>query len=619
MRRSESSVRASARICLLGLIVGGAASACGVSVDLFSDDPTTTSSTGGGGTGGDGGTPSVAQVGGGNPDGGSDCVPEACDVDAGPCVLGVCGPDGQCTTQFANPGTPCDDDGVCDESGTCLQGGDGAPCDGADDCVSGFCVDGVCCEAACDGTCATCAAAGTEGQCTPHPAGTDPEMECFGGSCTGSTAPTCATGLTQWGNVYGNGFEQRGHDVDVDSGNNLVVTGYHFGAIDFGDGPLSSVGNRDLFLAKIDPQGNEVWSQQFGDASAQFGWDVMVAPNDDIIVGGYFFGQVDLGGSNLISGGQRDAVLARFDGAGNHLFSARFGGTQEDLARTVAAGPNGEMAIGGYFEGTIDFGGGALVSAGDLDTFVAVFDAAGTHVWSDAFGAAGEDRIFDLIFDAGGNLYASGRFEDTVDFGGGPLVSAGGFDAFVAKYGPTGTPLWSQRYGDGDDQFIRGLAVDASGDVIFAGYGDGTVDLGGGPLTSVDDFDVFVAKLDGSGAHQWSAIYPGPESQFTRDLDVDPAGNIVFTGYAFGTPDFGGGALANAGSRDAFVVKLNPDGVHLWSRDFGGGFSQYGHGIAVDATGHVVTTGYFASTINFGSGPVAAGGNEDVFIMRLAP
>jgi len=616
--------RSSRYLGWLGLgLAGFVGTACGTSVNLFSDESVGAGGSGAGTSdGGSGGTTDITvttSTGGGEggmgAGGGAGCNPDDCAVDTF-CLEGVCGPDDQCRVEPSPPGTACGD-GFCDGMGNC-QGSNGTECTDALECISGFCVDGVCCEAACDGVCSSCAVSGDEGSCTLYDVGTDPEMECSGGSCTGGAA--CATGLTVWASTHGDFQEQLGHEVDVDSAGNLIVTGYHYGSINFGGNNLASAGFRDLYLAKLDPMGNHVWSQSFGNASSQFGWDVVVGPNDDIVVGGYFYGQINLGGANLNAIGDRDSFIARFDSAGNHLFSARFGDGSEDLARTVAIGPTGQMAIAGYFEDAINFGGGNLNSAGDLDTFVAVFDASGNHVWSQSFGDTGDDRAYDLAFDATGNLYVGGRFEGAIDFGGGTLTSAGQRDAFLAKFGPAGNHLWSQHYGDGQEQFIRGLAVDPNtGDVVVAGYAEGTFSVGGGSLTSQNDLDVWVAKLTSAGTHVWSAIYGGNDDQFSRDLDIDPLGNIVFAGYGFDTPDFGGGPLPNAGSRDAFVVKLNPDGVHLWSRAYGGNFSQYGHGIAVDATGHVAATGYFSSSIDFGMGPVGSNGQEDVFIMRLAP
>lgn len=606
---------------LFGLgLAGFLGTACGTSVNLFSDGSVGAGGTGAGSSdGGSGGSMAVTTTGGGEggmgTGGEAGCNPADCEVDA-LCFDGVCGPDDECIVEPSPAGTSCGV-GFCDGMGNC-QGSNGTECSDAIECISGFCVDGVCCDAACDGECSSCASPGAEGSCTPYDVGTDPEMECSGGSCTGSAE--CATGLTVWASTHGNNQEQLGHEVDVDSAGNLVVTGYHYGSIDFGGNNLNSSGFRDLYLAKLDPMGNHIWSQSFGDASSQFGWDVVVGPNDDIVVGGYFYGQINLGGGNLNAIGQRDSFIARFDAAGNHLFSARYGGVAEDLARTVAIGPAGQMAIAGYFEGAINFGGNTLNSAGNLDAFVAVFDAAGNHTWSQSFGAGGDDRAYDVAFDASGNLYVGGRYQGSVDFGGGVLTSAGSTDAFLAKFDTTGGHLWSQRYGNNQDQYLRGIAVDPnSGDVVVAGYANGSINLGGTTLTSQGGSDIYVAKLTAAGAHVWSAMYAGSNDQFSRDLDIDPVGNIVFTGYGFDSPDFGGGPLPNAVSRDAFVVKLNPDGVHLWSRAYGGNFSQYGHGIAVDATGHVAATGYFSSSIDFGMGPVASNGQEDVFIMRLAP
>ena len=91
---------------------------------------------------------------------------------------------------------------------------------------------------------------------------------------------------------------------------------------------------------------------------------------------------------------------------------------------------------------------------------------------------------------------AAGGFTGTMDFGGGAFTSAGNDDIFVAKFDTNGNHLWSQRFGDSRPQSGRSLVVDGSGKMIVAGAFFGTVDFGGGPLTSAGDRDIFVVKFD---------------------------------------------------------------------------------------------------------------------------
>ena len=180
---------------------------------------------------------------------------------------------------------------------------------------------------------------------------------------------------------------------------------------------------------------------------------------------------------------------------GKHLWSKGFGDGSHQAAEAVAVDASGNVIVTGNFEGTVDFGGGALTSAGSGDIFVAKFGSDGAHLWSKCFGDGSIKIAYAVVDDASGNVIVTGYIEDTVDFGGGALTSAGGWDIFVAKFGSEGAHLWSKRFGDGSDQAAEAVAVDASGNAMVTGYFDGTVDFGGGALTSAGSFDIFVAKF----------------------------------------------------------------------------------------------------------------------------
>jgi hypothetical protein len=89
----------------------------------------------------------------------------------------------------------------------------------------------------------------------------------------------------------------------------------------------------------------------------------------------------------------------------------------------------------------------------------------------------------------------TGNFLGSVDFGGGPFLSAGGMDIFLAKFDGNGTHLWSQRFGHFNDQSGQSVAFDASWNVITTGYFQGIVDFGGDTLTSAGSSDIFLAKF----------------------------------------------------------------------------------------------------------------------------
>jgi len=189
----------------------------------------------------------------------------------------------------------------------------------------------------------------------------------------------------------------------------------------------------------------------------------------------------------------------------------------------------------------------------------------------------------------------------------------------VAKYSATGQHLWSKKFGSTGDEVGYGLAVDSAGDVVLSGKFQGSVSFGGTALTSAGGDDIFLAKLAGStGGHVWSKRFGSTSGVLSLGVAVDGSRNVVMTGYFTGSVDFGGGALSGSGL-DVFVAKYDSGGGHIWSKRFGGFDTQIGNSVASASTGEVSVTGYFANTIDFGTGTLTSLGAYDAFLASVGP
>ncbi len=129
----------------------------------------------------------------------------------------------------------------------------------------------------------------------------------------------------------------------------------------------------------------------------------------------------------------------------------------------VAVDNLGNTLLIGDFAGAVDFGGGALTSAGQTDVFVAKLDSAGAFVWAKRFGDNQAQNGRGIAVDGAGNVFITGSFASKIDFGGGALTTAGGTDVFVAKFDPDGNHLWSKRFGDAQAAERKAVAVDLAG------------------------------------------------------------------------------------------------------------------------------------------------------------
>jgi hypothetical protein len=430
--------------------------------------------------------------------------------------------------------------------------------------------------------------------------------------------PPSLPGKHLWSKRFGDGSNQHAKAAAVDASGNVIVAGDFWGTVDFGGGALTDAGDEDIFVAKFGPDGAQLWSKRFGDVDAQYTQSVAIDALGNVIVAGDFWGSVDFGGGALTCAGNGDIFVAKFGSDGAQLWSKRFGdGDYPQYAQSVAIDASGNVIVAGYFSGTVDFGGGALTSAGYSDIFVAKFGPDGAHLWSKRFGDEHWQVAHAVTVDASGNVIVTGDFWGSVDFGGGALTNAGVYDIFVAKFGSDGAHLWSKRFGGGSDQKPTAVAVDASGNVIVTGYFYDAVDFGGGALTSAGLKDIFVAKFDPDGAHLWSKRFGDGSDEESTAVAVDALGNAIVTGFFWGVVDFGGGALTCAGPYDIFVAKFGSDGAHLWSKRFGDGNVQHANAVAVDASGSVIVTGDFKGTVDFGGGALTSAGGSDIFVAKF--
>ncbi|MDH4038706.1 MAG: SBBP repeat-containing protein [Candidatus Krumholzibacteria bacterium] len=120
-------------------------------------------------------------------------------------------------------------------------------------------------------------------------------------------------------------------------------------------------------------------------------------------------------------------------------------------------------------------------------------------------------------------------------------------------------------------------------------------------------------------AHLWSRNFGSATDDFGHSVAMDASGNVILAGQFTGTVNFGGSNLVSAGARDIFLAKFDASGTHLWSQRLGGTQDDYGLGVCVDATGYVCLTGYFHGTASLGGSNLVSAGSADIFVARYSP
>ena len=299
------------------------------------------------------------------------------------------------------------------------------------------------------------------------------------------------------------------------------------------------------------------WAGSMGGTSADRGYSVAVDSSGNVYTTGFFNDTVDfdlgVGTANLTSAGSTDIFISKIDSSGAYVWAKKIGGTSNDEVYSIAVDASGNVYTTGYFTGTVDFDPGAgtanLTSTGSSDIFISKLDSSGAYVWAVKIGSAFGDQGNSIAVDTSGNVYTTGFFGSTADFDPGAgtanLTPVGSGDTFISKLDSSGAYVWAKQIGSTSNDQGNSIAVDTSGNVYTTGYFNGTGDFdpdaGTANLTSSDD-DIFVSKLDSSGAYVWARKMGGISSDYGNSIAVDTSGNVYTTGFFIDTADFDPGA-----------------------------------------------------------------------------
>jgi hypothetical protein len=246
----------------------------------------------------------------------------------------------------------------------------------------------------------------------------------------------------------------------------------------------------------VDSGGNFLWAKRAGGTSGNVGYGIAVDSSGNAYITGYFTGTAVFGATTLTSAGQQDTYIAKVDSGGNFLWAKRAGGTNYNHNFSIVADSSSNAYITGYFKGTSVFGATTLTSAGDVDVFIAKVDSGGNFLWAKRAGGTNQDSGWGIAVDSSGNAYITGYFNGTAVFGATTLTSAGGsVDIFVAKVDSGGNFLWAKRAGGISGAGGNGIAVDSSGNAYVTGQFQGTAVFGATTLTSAGGNDVFIWKV----------------------------------------------------------------------------------------------------------------------------
>jgi len=299
-----------------------------------------------------------------------------------------------------------------------------------------------------------------------------------------------------WARRAGGSDYDAALSLEVDTNSNCYITGWFSGTAAFGSTNLTSAGGWDIFTAKLDPDGNWLWAVSAGGASDSGGLGIQTDSFGNCYITGTFLGSISIGTELLVSNGNNDIFIAKLDTNGNWLWAKRAGGTGNEVSSGIAVDQAGSCFVTGYFNGTASFGTTDLTSSGNYDIFAVKLDANGNWLWAKRAGGVSNDYANAIALDANNCcVYLTGSFYGSAQFGTKALTSSGESDIFVARLDANGNWLWATKGGGISSEEGLGIATDSRGNCYVTGDFYDDIQFGGMTLTGSGYSDVYVVKL----------------------------------------------------------------------------------------------------------------------------
>lgn len=359
------------------------------------------------------------------------------------------------------------------------------------------------------------------------------------------------------------------------------------------------------------------WARSMGDIGRDIGRAICTDQQGNVIVAGYFQEKITLFQTSYQGRGMDDLLLIKLDASGNIIWAKTAGGPLSDMAYGVATDRSGNIYLTGTFDSMAFFDNKVLFSYGKTDAFLAKYSPDGEIIWVQKAGGPDTDAAMAVAVDKEGSAYITGRFERFAAFGTTIITSSGFFDVFFAKYHRDGTLAWVKKAGGIKEDVGLGIAVDTFGNCYATGYFNETIDFQTDVLTTPSvSSEIFIVKIDSMGKYDWARQAGSLRGDAAYAIAVDEQRNSYITGYFADRAYFGQHTLEVVAYNDLFVAKYNAKGICLWARSAGGRLLDIGTGIAVAKDGSVYVTGIIDSTVFFESDTIFLSQRDDTFIAK---
>ncbi|WP_199248851.1 SBBP repeat-containing protein [[Phormidium] sp. ETS-05] len=404
---------------------------------------------------------------------------------------------------------------------------------------------------------------------------------------------------------FGTSADDVANSVAVDSAGNVYTVGSTTG--NFGG---TNSGGSDVFIAKRNSSGSQLWQMQLGTADNDGAKQIALDSANNLYILGW-------------SGNSSNSWIAKYDSNGTQQWQKPLGNAGYDIANSaLTIGNDGSLYVTGGTTGNING-----TNQGATDAWVAKYDSDGNQTWVKQFGTADEDEALGIAVDNTGKVYITGNTKGSL-----AGTREGDGDAWVTQLDSSGNLQWQTQLGTTAVDIARSVAVDNNGRVYIGGQtfgwlgetyagsanhwiGDNAAwwagihgDKSGLGGTYYGNGDAWVAQLNSTtGAVNWKRLLGTTNADSATKVVADSLGNVYLAGRTQGKL-----ATSQFGADDIFLAQYNIDGALQWKQQLGTAATDIVNDMVLTSSGIYLagdTTGNLQNTNK---------GGKDAWVIHLA-
>lgn len=388
----------------------------------------------------------------------------------------------------------------------------------------------------------------------------------------------------EWSKGFGGSLNDIPEVIYATTDGHFIIAGQSASS----DGALNNnKGGSDLWVTKLDSDGNLIWEKNYGGSEDDFAMDLQ--PTTDggfILTGGSASGDGDLTNNN----GRLDIWVLKINALGEMQWSKNYGGSGVDIGSSI------QPIAGGYIlAGCTGSAGESGVSAGfgGNEFWVLQLDLNGDLVWEKTYGGKRHDVAKTILANDNGEYLIAGN---TWSNNGDVSNNHGHSDAWVIKINNVGALLWEETFGGNTPDRLNTLAKTSDGNYIFAGV-KSEMDLVSNGFYGRYDEQYWIVKLSESGQLIWEKTFGGNKYDEAFSVESTTDGGYIIGGSVYSDLN---NFSNNAGYLDAWILKTDANGIEEWSKLYGGAGNENLNSITETSEGGYImlaaTNSYFIDT-----------------------